>query len=394
MSVSSPRFNALVNEDRLLLISIALFAFVYVCFYPQLYTSIDEASTFRMAFILRHGTIFPHDNGFFPSISPLSPHGRVYRFLIGFPAVLAAASLFGWRALFLVNPALHIIAAWLFSRVLRAAQIPPVLAVLYLFYPSSVLFSRSLFSDIFAASLTTIALYFLLPGKKPLIAGLFLGLALASRSASLLVAIIVAVFLAIDDLKFNRRTLYHSRAVAFVAGLVPFILLNMAYNDAIYGSPFQSTYTAGELSIANIRYNGPIYALSLGLIYPGMILAPLFYRGWYWKPALVSSVLTLLLAAAFEETTYGNNLLQNFLSAPRQVLPAMPFFLLAFCGVLARWLPISLTRRSTHYGCSCRYPVRGHYWNFSPAPKIPASSCRHTKANRGDAAKKQRHLCQ
>lgn len=332
-------------DDRRLLVCMALFALIYLLFYPRLYTSIDEASTFRMAYVLRHGSIFTHDDGFFPSISPPGPHGRLYRFPIGFPALLAPLTFFGWRAFFLLNPALHLLATWLFARILRACRIPPAYAVLYLLYPAFVLFDRTLFSDGFAASLTTVALYFLLCRQRAFWAGLCLGLALTVRAASAPVAALVFLGLLVADLRGGRRPLRQSRALLFGLGALPFCIINGLYNWATLGSPFRSAYSAGQLSLHGLLTIGPLYALALLAVFPGMLLAPFFYRGAYWKIGLAATTVVLLLAVTYNESTFGNNALQTLLSTPRQVLPVMPFYLLAYCGVLARLLPESRLRR-------------------------------------------------
>jgi hypothetical protein len=334
------------RDLRWLLGMMALYAVIYAASYPLIYTSIDEGSTFRMVYVLRHGWIYPHDNNFFPSISPAGPHGLVYRFPIAFPAVLAPLTLFGWKALFLLNPLFHLAAAWCFSRILLANHISTRYAILYLFYPSFVLFDRTLFSDPFAASLTTIALYCLLCRQKPVWAGLCLGLAAMSRGESASVALILAAGLLLQDWRRSPRSIPTGQGVAFLLGVLPFAALTMGYNNAVLGGPFKSTYSLHELSLGHLRHNFPIYALSLLLFYPGMIIAPIVYRGKLWKECLAAAAFGLLLAASFEETTHGNNVLQTLISAPRQLLPVMPFYLLAYCAVLGNRLPEEQLRRA------------------------------------------------
>lgn len=330
------------SDNRVLLIAGAAYLLLLVVFYPTLYTSIDEASAFSMAYVLRHGTIFPdqtsafHNAEFYPSLSPVGVHGHVYRFPIGFPLLLSALSFVGWRAFFLVNPCLHLIAAACFAGILRANRIPPRYCVLYLLFPCFVLFTRTLFSDAFAASLTTIALYFLLCRRQPFLAGLCLGLALLSRSTSLIVAVALLAALPAGDWKSRSHTpLWKGQAARLLLGLLPFLAINWAYNFYAFGSPFRSAYSANALSWHGLVQSGPSYAAALLLIYPGMLLAPWLYRGAFWKEGLAATTLVTLVAASYNESTFGNSALQTLLSTPRQVLPVMPFYLLAFCGVLS-----------------------------------------------------------
>lgn len=329
-------------DRRWLLAAGAVYLLLLLVFYPVLYTSIDEAAAFSMAYVLRHGTIFPGHTpafrhaAFFPSLSPVGLHGRVYRFPIGFPLVLSALSWIGWRAFFLVNPLLHLAASACFAGILRANRIAPRYAVLYLLFPCFVLFTRTLFSDAFAASLTTIALYLLLCRRRPTLAGLCLGVALLSRSTSLLVAVVLVAGLFVADWKGRgQRPVWRGQAAGLLAGLLPFLAINATYSFYAFGGPFQSAYSANALSWHGLAQSGPSYAEALLLIYPGLLLAPLFYRGAFWKEGLVATTLVVLLAASYNESTFGNTGLQTLLSTPRQVLPAMPFYLLAFCGVLS-----------------------------------------------------------
>lgn len=322
----------------------AAFAALYAIFYPLIYTSIDEASTFSMAYVMSHGSILPSSD-FFPSISPIGLHGRMYRFPIGFPAVLAALTGLGWRTFFLVNPILHLAATWCFSRILLANRIPARYAALYLLYPGFALFDRTLLSDPFAASLTTIALYFLVKNRSTG-AGVCLGIALAARSVSSIVAVLVIAGLIIADWR-GRDTvpLWRGKAIRFAAGLAPFWCATLLYNWYTLGEIFKTAYSTDDLSLHGLAAAGPLYAFSLLLIFPGMLLAPLFYRGAFWRTALIAAASATLIASAYNQSTYGNTFLETLLSTPRQVLPVMPFFLLAYCGVLARWLPEARLRR-------------------------------------------------
>ncbi len=329
-------------DRRWLLAAGAAYLLLLVVFYPILYTSIDEASAFGMAYVLRHGTIFPahtpafHDAQFFPSLSPLGVHGRIYRFPIGFPLLLSVLSFVGWRAFFLVNPLLHLVASACFAWILKANRVPPRYAILYLFFPCFALFTRTLFSDAFAASLTTIALYFLLCRRRPFPAGLCLGLALLARSTSLIVALVLLAVLLIEGWKSRALVpLWKGKAAQLVLGLMPFLIVNWVYSFYAFGSPFRSAYSANALTWHGLAESGPSYAAALLLIYPGMLLAPFLYRGVFWREGLVATTLVTLIAASYNESTFGNSALQTLLSTPRQVLPVMPFYLLAFCGVLS-----------------------------------------------------------
>ena len=349
------------REDAKLCGLMAVYALVYLAFFPPMYTSLDEAASFGMAYVLRHGTVFPAQAGYDLPMSPLGPHGPFYRFPIGYPAVLALASFAGQWALFLVNPVFHLIATWLFAKVLRVAAIPSGYAALYLLYPGFVLYDRTLFSDPFAASLVTISLYCFLRPRGVVWAGACLGLALTARSTGIVITGVFAATLLLSEWYAHKggswkEEIWKGRMPLFLLGLLPFLSINAVYNFYTTGSALHSTYRGDMLTLANLVHLGPLYAASLLLIFPGMILAPFFYRSRFWRAGLVSTSAVLLIAGSYYETTYGNNPWETLISVSRQILPVMPLYLLAYCGVLSkaleprawvqqpRWKAVILTR--------------------------------------------------
>ena len=342
------------SQRLYLLLFMACYAVISAVFYPKMYTSLDESANFGMAYVLRHGTIYQDKVGYILSMSALGPFGHVYRFPIGFPACLAVISFLGSWAFFLVNPACHLVATWFFGKLLRRLHIPVMFAIFYLFYPGFVLYDRTLFSDGFAASLTTIALYFLCRRHTVIVAGVFLGLALLSRSTSLVVTVLLLLGAVAFDVSAYRThktlKLNQSRSLFLLLGIAPFYILNGLYNHYTTGHFFHSTYSADMLSVQNLRVLGPLYSASLLLIYPGMLLAPFFYRGRFWREGIGAATAVFLIAASYYETTYGDNKLQTLVSVTRQVLPAMPFFLLAYVSVLSKIIPQGRRLQAASWG--------------------------------------------
>ena len=327
----------------------ALYALVYLLFFPRMYTSLDEAANFGMAYVLRHGTIFPAQVGYTLPMSPLGPHGPIYRFPIGFPAILTLASFTGQWALFLVNPLLHLVATWLFAKILRSAGIPTGFAALYLLYPGFALYERTLFSDPFAASMVTIALYCLSRPRGAAWAGVCLGVAMMARSTGLVITAVFAVALFAADWSAYGVRLWRGRLVWFALGLLPFLAANAAYNFATLGNPLASTYSGGVLTVSNFIHLGPLYAASLLLLFPGMLFAPFFYRGRFWRECLAATTLVFLIAGSYYETTYGNSRWETLLTVCRQVLPVMPLYLLAYCGVLSKMWDLGGSRWASRF---------------------------------------------
>lgn len=310
----------------------------YLLFYPHLYTSLDESANYGMAYVLRHGTIYPARAGFDLAMSENGPYGPIYRFPIGFPIVLAIASFLGAKAIYFINPLFHVLAALAFWRLLRLLKLPYLLTAFYLFFPAFSLYSRTIFSDPFAASLITIAIYFIAAGggKRDLLAGLCLGLAALSRSTATIIAVIFLVYLFAEDYR-NRYNapLWRGQAVYLLAGIMPFAVLGAFYNHFATGGMLKSTYSASEFSFANFIKFGPQYAISLLVLYPGMLFVPFIYRGRFWPVAIAGTTLVFIMASSYEESTFGENRIENLVAVARQLLPVMPFYLLAYCSLLA-----------------------------------------------------------
>ena len=132
--------------------AIALYILLMIVTFPRMYTSLDESANFGMVYVLRAGTLLPTHAGYNLPMSPMGPHGPVYRFPIGYPLFQLPLSTMGPWAMFLMNPALHLIATICFAAILKRRDIQPNFAIFYLFFPSLILYNRSLFSDSFGAT--------------------------------------------------------------------------------------------------------------------------------------------------------------------------------------------------------------------------------------------------
>lgn len=331
-TAESEQRNAELNADaRLLMFLMLAYIIVYIVTFPKMYTSLDESDNFGMAYVLRHGTIYPSAAHCTLSMDVNGPHGTVYRFPIGYPLVLALMSFIGPRALFVVNPAMHLVATVFFTKSLRFLKLPIWLAAVYLFFPDFVLYQRTLFSDGFAASLTTIGFYYILRGRfTP--AGIFFGLGLMARSTSEVIALILAAGLLIEGFPAGRRAKSPwASTAAFVLGLLPFVFATGVYNYLTMGSPLKTTYSGPLFAWSSFKAFAPYYAASLALVLPGMIVAPLMYRGPYRRTLIVICTAIFLIAASYHDSTFGENRLESLITVSRQVLPAIPFFLLSYC---------------------------------------------------------------
>lgn len=225
----------------------------------------------------------------------------------------------------------------IFRLILRrlAPEADPAWSLLYLFYPAVVLFSRTIMSDLLAATLVLAAFYCLLRHHAWLVAaGFVLGLACLVRYSS---AVFVPVFIVLlagtgwtsPDRHGWTRT---GRAMLmFAAGFAPLAGLILAYNAYAFGAPFSfPMYLTGHFSPAYFSHNAWYYGTCLLVLYPLMLVAPLT-AGKNLRLLLGLPAGALLSLYCFFSYTYDvPNLPERLTIGIRYLLPAIPFFGLAY----------------------------------------------------------------
>jgi len=221
-----------------------------------------------------------------------------------------------------------------------APEADPAWALLYLFYPAVVLLSRTIMSDLLAATLILAAFYCFLRRKGWLFfSGLMLGLACLTRYSN---AIFVPVFLLLalrpaEPLTSSFSPLHSgfARAVRpalmLLAGFIPLAGMILAYNAYAYGSPLGfPMYLTGTFSPAYLLHNARYYGLALLVLYPLMLFAPLGAgkgrRVLLGLPAYALLVLYCLFSYTYDVASLPARLTVGL----RYLLPGLPFFILAF----------------------------------------------------------------
>jgi hypothetical protein len=318
------------------------FAAVQVVFWPVAIAAQDEASYLAGAYILRHGTVFS-DVAEVPLLWSL-PHAGHTALLYppGQSALLAPFTLGGWRLAFAANLLAHLTGFFLFSVLLKRLAIRRVWALLYLFFPPLVLYSRTLMSDVPSAALTVAVLLVWLRGPRGrVLAGALLGASLFLRYANLLTFIFLALAAGLGDLtalrRGNSRGWQIFRLPLLVAGFLPLCALFVAYNLMVYGHPTTPGYaSAGLFGLRYLPGHLAVYGAVLMLIYPLMLLAPLVYRGRLRVEVLVVSYGVLLAQSAYYFLNTHGSLAERAFVGSRLLFPAVPLFLVAYAQGLDR----------------------------------------------------------
>lgn len=338
----------MARPGTVLALAAAAFAAVWLRFYPPMYLYSDEAGNLALAGVLAKGTCFADVAGrHLPEAVPARDGHEASRYPPGLAALLAPFLAAGTWAVFLLPLLTHLAVFALLAWLLRRDGTSPLWALLWLFYPTAALHSRVLMSNLPEALILLGAFALLVRGGRTAAtaAGLLAGLGLLVRPT----LAVGAAALAVGALWRGRRrvlgeaSLVRGLAGADVAGFALGALAGLAALGAcnlhVWGSALASGYGrvgAVELfSPAALGRNLPRYGLCLLLVYPLMLLAPFLRRGRWGLEKLLVPAGFLALYGAYGYFDAGASLPETLVRAPRFLLAAVPFLLLAYAGALS-----------------------------------------------------------
>jgi hypothetical protein len=321
----------------LLVAGALLYVLTYLALYPRTTAIVDEDAYLTQAFLLRIGRLTYEGSAIPAPHMTVESNGHVAsKYPPGTSLFLAPFTLFNWRAVFIFGLLLALAGFALFGLVLRrlSRDTDPVWALLYLFYPAVVLLSRTVMSDLLAATLVLASFYCLLRGRAWLFAsGFMLGLACLVRYSN---AVFLPVFLLLALRPQGSRL---RSGLLLVAGFLPPAALVAAYNTYTYGSPFSfPMYLTGQFSPAFFPHNACYYGKALLLLYPLMLAAPLASGKRNRLLLGLPAYAVLGLYCLFSYTYDVPNLPARLTLGLRYLLPGLPFFIMAFVLVADRLL--------------------------------------------------------
>ncbi len=323
------------NGNRLLLAGMLAYAVAFLLYYPRTFAIVDEDAYLTQALLFRSGAL-SYDESPIPA-----PHmtvdiaGRqVSKYPPGNSLFLLPFTALGWRAAFLSGLVLALAGTLLFASVLRRLHpdADPAWALLYLCYPPVVLLSRTLMSDLLAATAVLLAFALLLRrGWWMLGAGLALGFACLVRYSN---AILVPVFILMACLTGRQRI---RAALLVLGGTIPGLATAALYNAYAFGGPLAfPMYLTGLFAPGFFFRNLWFYAGNLILLYPLMLVAPAFAgRGRRLLLALPAGAV-LLVYCFFSYIHAVPSLAERLTIGMRYLLPAAPFWILAFAIAVER----------------------------------------------------------
>ncbi len=320
-----------------ILAACALFyAVLYLLYYPPIFAFSDESSYLSMAYVYRSGTIFPDQTDIPVDSFVQMPRHQVASYQPGTSWALIPLTFLGWRFVFLLGLISHLVGFYYFYRCLELFEIQPVFSLLYLFFPPFVFFSRTIMSDIPAATLFLIGCHdYFHPRGSKVRAGMWMGLSMLFRITQVVAALPFLVLAAFKSLKGKRD----KGGLFLILGWGIFAVATALWNQLNYGSPFlvgRSSIFNGvrnfswQYLVPNLRH----YLPSLLLMYPLMLFAPFFAKRTR-RPETIASALALFSCYAlyyFHDTfpsRFGTLLLGT-----RFLFPLFPLLLLNYSEYL------------------------------------------------------------
>lgn len=339
--------------DRLVfLLGLAAYTATYLACFPKQPAIIDENEYLSQALLFRSGHITYENSGVPASALSVREAGRIAsKYPPGNGLFLVPFALLGWKAVFLSGLLLALFGTLLFRAALRRLlpDAEPSWSLLYLFYPAVVLFSRTIMSDLLAATAVLAGFLFIFPRPGPRFstprfrgdpdsrplgpfwAGLCLGFACLTRySAVLFVPLFLLLLVAAGQGRMRNFFL-------FLCGLLPCALAAFTYNAVCYGGPLRfPMYLTGVFSPIFFPANFLFYSAVLAVVYPLMLFAPLLAPGRYKLLLALPAYSVPAFYSFFSYASLALPLQVRALVDLRYLLPAVPFFLLGYVILLRR----------------------------------------------------------
>src|SRR5580765_6985971 len=324
-----PTVRVFQKDWRVLCLLMALFTGIYLYYYPPIHGIDDEAGYINLAYVWSNGststtgtampTLFDFEKVNGRDVSWRSP-GRSAA-LFPFLAVFGATSIF--ISSLLIHLLTTLIGAWLLHRIGRS----PLWALLILFHPTLMLYSRTVMSDELGAMFLLLALAAVTFRKNSgLWAGIFIGFAaLARMHAAFAVPFVASAFW------FNGRK---KQALWLMFGAAMVGVMIIVYNYLIVGGPILYLHAGFSPEFVLARLSAYIPALLI--LFPLQLFAPVFDKTeirWFSR-AIILPIFVLLLFYLWNDS--GSNFLENIVISQRLLILILPIWLISYAGCVER----------------------------------------------------------
>jgi hypothetical protein len=324
--------------SRLTCIALASYILIFLAFYPPICGIEDEQGFVNQAIFWSRGAISAEGAGLSIHLGDLLPiNGRHLpirhpgRSLLALPFYIIG----GYQALFLSGILIHTLIVLLASATLRRMHLPQNLALLVLFHPTLLIYSRTITADAAAGLGLLLSVYALANPERPslrdiALAGLGVGLAATMRhhAAAAAPALALAIYWRTGKLQDIGRF-----ALACFISALPLFCFNLAAYGTLL-DPFSAG--RGIFSLKYLAEQIPFYAESLSLFWPLMFIAPLFCL-YPEKSAIAAICLTFLaMLGCYYFHDSSPSRIQTDIIGLRLMQVALPAWIIGYAALLNR----------------------------------------------------------
>ena len=334
LPVKLPRPVAIRLHWLLLVVCLGVYVFLFALYYPPLSAIEDEVGFVNQAIVWSKGAVSAESAGYPTMGDFVGVNGRSVgwrnpgRSLIILPFIVLG----GIRSVFVTGVLIHLAMTVVAALVHRTLGQSPLWALLVLGHPTLGIYSRTVMGDAPAGLFVLAAVLVILSRPRPgLSAGLLVGLGAVMRYHVLLILPFLTVAL------WQDRSIERSRleSMKFLAAASSITALLVIYNASLYGSILGITaqgYFSWRFLLPHILF----YSLTLLLLWPGMLLAPLLDRSRLSLLARAGCFPILLLFSFYYFHDHGSSWAEDLVLGQRLIQCVLPLWIVAYASVISR----------------------------------------------------------
>jgi len=311
------------------IIGFVLFTILFFLFYPANTGIVDETAYLSMAYTFQNGKLYYDQAGIYSAPASIKiNHHLISRYPPGNSILLLPFTKLNYKLAFLRGYLLTIIGFILLIIILAHYNLPSYYALLLLFHPSIVLYTRTIMSDLPAAIFSLAGLLLFIKKRYPY-SGIIFGIAIAIRYPLLLIPFSMFSLLFVKKEFFNALKFL----IGVVIGLIPLLIYDISAFNTIIG-PANANLIG--FSLKNFPIMFAQFFLTINIIYPLLFIISFktkLNEKWYFIfPALIFIIIFSL--QYYIDT--GKNFFETIIRGQRYMLPIIPFLLIPYSEILNR----------------------------------------------------------
>lgn len=359
--ISKIRFNHLTNyykEQGLLsrltrflslnslVITLILSILIFITFFPEYFANSDEHCYLKNAYGISEGKLTTDNYGYAYKAIDYG-NGYAANCMIGNSLLFAPFVQIDFHLAFVVIFVLFLIGVFYFHKILKLLTINPIFVLLYAFFPTIVLLSRTLFNEIPTTSFFIIGIYYFLKDfherRNLILAGVFFGLSILTRYTQIIPISIFGSFMITELLYQNQHIKFKfknlKKIIYFFIPLIISGVIILFFNKLLFGQPLKTGYIidAGANSISSVMKNLLNYFIILNILYPGMLISSFLFKFKYKWLFLNASLTIIAFYSVMSLYPWGNSRVDLILGI-RYLTPIIPLLLIIYSNVLDGFL--------------------------------------------------------